>query len=120
MAYIDGFVVPVPEGNRDAYLQAARKGWSLFQQLGALRMVETFSDNIPDGEKTDFRRAVAAKAGEIVAFSWIIWPDKATREAAWEKMMTDPDMAAMNDMPFDGSRMIYGGFTPIFDSEDLP
>ncbi|MDP1667923.1 DUF1428 domain-containing protein [Phaeovulum sp.] len=120
MPYIDGFVVPVPAGNRDAYLEAARKGWNAFQKFGALQMVETLSDNIPDGKKTDFRRAVAAESGEIVAFSWIIWPDKATRETAWEKMMTDPDMAAMGEMPFDASRMIYGGFAPIFDSEDMP
>ncbi|MDP4032338.1 MAG: DUF1428 domain-containing protein [Pseudorhodobacter sp.] len=119
MPYIDGFVVPVPDGKRDAYLEAARKGWAAFRKYGALHMVETLSDNIPDGKKTDFRRAVAAETGEIVAFSWIVWPDKATREAAWEKMMTDPEMADMGDMPFDASRMIYGGFAPIFDSENI-
>lgn len=120
MPYIDGFVIPVPAEKREAYLEAARKGWRMLQRFGALQMVETLSDHIEGGEKTDFRRAVLAEAGEIVAFSWIVWPDKATRDAAREKMMTDPEMAAMGDCPFDPSRMIYGGFTPIFDTEDLP
>ncbi|HEX9858727.1 MAG TPA: DUF1428 domain-containing protein [Paracoccaceae bacterium] len=120
MVYIDGFVVPVPAEKRTEYLEMARKGWDLFRKYGALKMVETLGDNVPEGEVTDFRRSVLAKEGELVAFSWIVWPDRDTREAAWAKMMSDPDMAAMSDMPFDGKRMIYGGFNPIFDSEDLP
>lgn len=120
MPYIDGFVVPVPAGKRDAYLEAARKGWSAFQRFGALHMVATRSNKIADGEKTDLRRAVLAEAGKIIAFSWIVWPGKATREAAREKMMTDPEMADVGDMPFDARRMICGGFTPNFDLENMP
>ncbi len=120
MTYIDGFVVPVPADKRDAYLAAARMGWNVFKKYGALRMVETLSDDIPDGKLTDFKRSVAAKPDEIVAFSWIIWPDKPTRNAGMEKMMKDPEMDAMSDMPFDMTRMIFGGFIPIFDSEEMP
>uniref|UniRef100_UPI0035685E63 DUF1428 domain-containing protein n=1 Tax=Phaeovulum sp. TaxID=2934796 RepID=UPI0035685E63 len=115
-----GFVVPVPADKRDAYLASARMGWKIFKKYGARQMVETLSDDIPEGELTDFKRSVAAKPGEIVAFSWIVWPDKATRNAGMEKMMKDPEMAAMSDMPFDMKRMIYGGFIPIFDSEGAP
>jgi uncharacterized protein YbaA (DUF1428 family) len=114
--YIDGFVLPVPEGNRDAYLTLANKAAADFLKYGALRLVEAWGDDVPDGKVTDFRRAVQAQDGETVVFSWIEWPDKATRDAAWAKMMADPDMQADHaNMPFDGKRMFWGGFDPILD-----
>ncbi len=112
MSYIDGFVAPVPTKNKDAYKASARKGWEVFKKHGALDMVETWGDNVPAGTVTDFQRSVALKDDETVVFSWVVWPDKATREKAYEAMK-DEDMG---DMPFDGKRMIYGGFEPIFEA----
>lgn len=115
MPYIDGFVVPVPSDTRDGYAAYAKSWWPKFQSYGALSTMEAWGDDVPDGKLTDFRRAVDAQPGETVVFSWIIWPDKATRDAAMAAMMNDPDFAeSMGAMPFDGKRMIYGGFTPIF------
>lgn len=116
MAYYSGFVAGVPNGRRQDYVDHARKAWPLFRKYGATRMVETWGADVPDGKKTDFKRAVQATADESVVFSWIEWPDKATADAAWQSMQSDPDMANMGDMPFDGSRMIWGGFEPVFDS----
>jgi uncharacterized protein YbaA (DUF1428 family) len=118
--YIDGFVIPVPAANRQAFIDHARNADSLFIEMGALRVVEGWGDDVPEGEVTDFRRAVDAAAEEIVAFSWIEWPDKATRDAAFAKMMSedfdDPRMdQAKNAMPFDGKRMIFGGFAAVVD-----
>ena len=116
-AYVDGFVLPVPQGNRDAYLALAEKAGKNFKKHGALRLVEAWGDDIQDGKFTDFRRAVQAKDGENVVFSWIEWPDKPTRDAAWPKMMEDPDMQSDHgNMPFDGQRMFWGGFEVILDS----
>lgn len=118
--YIDGFVIPVPAANRQAFIDHARNADSLFIEMGAIRVVEGWGDDVPEGKVTDFRRAVDAAAEEIVAFSWIEWPDKATRDAAFAKMMSDdfddPRMdQAKNAMPFDGKRMIFGGFTAVVD-----
>jgi uncharacterized protein YbaA (DUF1428 family) len=114
--YIDGFVLPVPEGNRDAYLTLANKAAADFLKYGALRLVEAWGDDVPDGKVTDFRRAVKAQDGETVVFSWIEWPDKATRDAAWPQMMADPSMQPDHaNMPFDGKRMFWGGFDIILD-----
>ncbi|RVT90763.1 DUF1428 domain-containing protein [Sphingomonas crocodyli] len=118
MAYIDGFVLAVPTANKDKFVEHARKGDSVFMDLGAVRVFECWGDDIPDGKQTDFRRAVQAKADETVVFSWIEWPDKATRDAAMAKMddlmKTDERMdPEKNPMPFDGKRMIYGGFAPV-------
>ena len=118
MAYIDGFVIAVPVANRDKFIAHANYGNSLFLDLGATRVVETWGDNVPRGHTTDFQGAVEAKDDETVAFSWIEWPDKATRDAGMAKMMA-PDFhdermdQQKNPMPFDGARMIYGGFQPI-------
>ena len=118
MAYVDGFVVPVPNGNRDAYRALAAKAWPLFKEFGAIRQVECWSDDVPDGKTTDFKRAVKAEEGEVVVFSWIEYPSKEVRDAANKKMQEDPRMKEMfQDMPFDGKRMIYGGFAPIFDEQ---
>ncbi len=114
MAYIDGFLAAVPDENRDAFVAHAKRSWPIFQDLGALAQWECWGDQIPDGEVTSFGKAVQAKAGETVVLSWVIWPDQATRDAGWEKMMSDPEMEEkMGEMPFDGKRMIYGGFQPI-------
>jgi uncharacterized protein YbaA (DUF1428 family) len=115
MAYVDGFVLAVPKANRQAYLEHARKSLPLFKEYGAKRMVEAWGDDVPDGKVTDFRRAVKAEASEDVLFSWIEWPSKEVRDKGMKKMMDDPRMKAMSDMPFDGKRMIMGGFSPILD-----
>ena len=115
MSYIDGFVIPVASGDRERYRSAAQKFHEKTQSWGALRHVECWGDDVPDGKVTDFKRAVAAKPGETVVFSWIEWPSKEVRDAANKKMMEDPEMQKM-EMPFDGKRMIFGGFDPIFDT----
>ena len=115
MAYVDGFVAAVPAANRDAYLDHARQALPLFKEYGALRMVECWGDDVPDGKVTDFRGAVKAKTDEVVVFSWIEWPSKAVRDAGMKRMMEDARMKDMA-MPFDGQRMIYGGFQPILDA----
>ena len=115
MSYIDGFVVPVPSDRREEYLALSKSFSEKAKKLGALRQVECWGDDVPDGKVTDFKRSVDAKAGETVVFSWIEWPSKEVRDAANKKMMEDPDMDGMN-MPFDGKRMIFGGFVPILDT----
>jgi uncharacterized protein YbaA (DUF1428 family) len=115
MAYVDGFVAAVPAANRDAYLDHARQALPLFKEYGALRMVECWGDDVPDGKVTDFRGAVKAQADEVVVFSWIEWPSKAVRDAGMRRIMEDARMQDMQ-MPFDGKRMIFGGFQPILDA----
>jgi uncharacterized protein YbaA (DUF1428 family) len=114
--YTDGFVVPVPEGKVEAYQQLAAKMAKAFRQHGANRVVEALADDVPKGEVTDFYRAVKAEEGEKVVFSFIEWPDKATRDEAWQKIMADESMKPEGDMPFSGQRMFWGGFEPIFDT----
>lgn len=114
MAYIDGFVAAVPTANRQKFIEHAKEVDAFFIDNGALRVVESWGDDVPEGKTTDFRRAVKAEANEVVVFSWIEWPDRATRQAAMQKMSDDPRMKDMQ-MPFDGHRMIYGGFESVFD-----
>ncbi len=121
--YVDGFVIPVPTENRQAFIDHASTADGLFMELGALRVVECWGDDVPEGKVTDFRRAVDATAEESICFSWVEWPDKATRDAAFAKMMSpdfnDPRIdQASNRMPFDGKRMIFGGFVPVVDMGD--
>ncbi len=114
--YVDGFVVAVPTRNKAAYVKMAKLGLKAFAELGALRVVETWADNVPKGKWTNFHRAVKAKKGESIVFSWIEWPTRKVRDAGMKRMMTDPRYQAMfKDMPFDGKRMIYGGFLPLLD-----
>jgi uncharacterized protein YbaA (DUF1428 family) len=113
MSYVDGFVCAVPTTNREKYRSFATAAAVVFKEYGALNVVDCWGDDVPDGKLTDFRRAVQAKQDESVVFSWIEWPDKATRDAGMEKIMKDPRMPAAGDMPFDGKRMIFGGFTPV-------
>ena len=115
MSYIDGFVLAVPHANRAAFLAHAHTYDSIIMEFGATRVMECWGDDVPDGKLTDFRRAVQAKDDEAVVFSWIEWPDKATRDAGMAAFMQDPRMAQAGEMPFDGKRMIYGGFAPVVD-----
>lgn len=115
MAYIDGFIAAVPTANKQAFIDHARTIDALFLEFGALRVVEGWGDDVSHGKVTDFYRAVQATEDEAVVFSWIEWPDKATRDAAMEKMQSDERM--MGPMPFDGKRMIFGGFDPVFVAE---
>lgn len=113
MSYIDGFVAAVPTANKQKFIDHANLGDPVFIEQGATRVVECWEDDVPDGKVTDFRRTVQAKPDESVVFSWIEWPDKATRDAGMKKMMDDPRMSPENNpMPFDGKRLIYGGFVP--------
>jgi uncharacterized protein YbaA (DUF1428 family) len=119
MSYIDGFIIPVPKEKKDAYRGMAAKMAPLFKEFGATRLVECWGDDIPDGKVTDFKMAVKAEANENVVFSWIVWPSKEARNEGHNKMMADPRMKDMSaeGMPFDGKRMIFGGFVPLFDTE---
>ena len=117
MIYIDGLVLPVKAGaTRDAYVAFATMAAPIFKDHGATRVVEGWGDDVPDGKLTDFRRAVQAREGEVVVFSWIEWPDKATRDAGMKAVMEDERMKTPPpDMPMDGRRMIFGGFQAVVD-----
>ena len=117
-SYTDGFVVPVPEAKRDAYQALAAKMAKVFRQHGATRVIESIADDVKRGEVTDFYRAVKAEDGETVVFSFIEWPDKATRDEAWQKIMADDSMKPEGEMPFSGQRMFWGGFDKIVDTAD--
>lgn len=112
MAYIDGFVIPAPTADKEKVIEHALRMDKIFIEFGATRVVECWADDVPDGKVTDFKRAVQAKEDETVLFSWVEWPDKATRDAAMERMRADERMMA-EPAPFDGKRMIFGGFAPI-------
>lgn len=114
MTYIDGFVIPVPQGKKEDYRKVAEEAAPLFREYGAIGIVECFEDDVKDGKVTDFRRAVNAEPGEQIVFSWVVWPDKATRDNANEKMMKDERMQPKGEVPFSMQRLIMGGFTPIF------
>jgi len=116
MGYVEGFVLAVPAENKDAYRKHAAEAAPLFKEFGATRVVECWGDDVPDGKVTDFRGAVKAKDGEVVLFSWIEYPSKEVRDAATQKIMTDPRMKdSFGSMPFDAQRMIFAGFAPILD-----
>ncbi len=116
MPYVDGYVLPVKHAKKDAYVAMAKKAAPLFHEYGALHVMEAWGSDIPKGETTDFFMAVKAQEDENVVFSWIIWPDKATRDAGWEKMMKDERMQPDGEMPFEGKRMFWGGFEPVVDT----
>ena len=115
MAYIDGFLIPVPTAKKEKYLETS-KGWtSKCKAAGALRVIDYWGDDVPDGKVTSFPMAVKLEPGETVVLSIIEWPDKATRDAGNAKMREDPEMMSM-EMPFDGKRMIFAGFEKINES----
>ena len=116
MSYVDGFIAAVPTENKDAYIEHAKVAATVFKEYGALKVVETWGDDIPDGELTSFPLAVKCQADETIVFSWIIWPSKQLRDNGWQSIMEDPRMQPdQNPMPFDGKRLIYGGFNVILD-----
>jgi uncharacterized protein YbaA (DUF1428 family) len=111
MTYVDGFVLAVPTANRDAYRQHAEEAAKVFKEQGALSLVECWGDDIPEGKLTSFPLAVKCNPDETVVFSWITWPSRQVRDEAWKKVMADPrTQPDQNPMPFDGKRLIYGGF----------
>ena len=114
MTYFEGFVLPVPESRREEYRKHAAGAAPLFHEIGVQRHFEAWDSDVPEGKVTDFRKAVDARPDEKVVFSWFEYPDRAARDAANEKMMNDPRMKEMGEsMPFDGKRMIMGGFDAI-------
>lgn len=117
MAYVSGFVLAVPVANKDAYIAAASAVWDLYRDYGAISNWECWEDDVPEGELTSFAMAVKRQPGEAIVFSWILWPDKETSDRCMASAETDPrwkELEAGHDMPFDGKRMIWGGFSPIF------
>jgi len=114
-SYIDGSLVPTPGDSRPAYLAYAEKVAGILMEHGATRVVDAWSDNVPDGKVTDFRRSVNARPDEAVVFSWVEWPSKQARDAAWEKIMTDSRMFEGNP-PQDEARRVSGGFVPVMDA----
>lgn len=111
MPYVDGFLIPVPKARLDDYKVMAKLGMEVWMDHGAIGYCETIGDDVPYGEVTSFPRAVQAKDDEAIIFSWIVYPDKATRDACMAKVMADPRMKdQMDNPPFDGKRMIFGGF----------
>jgi uncharacterized protein YbaA (DUF1428 family) len=118
--YVDGFVVPVPEGKREAYRELAAGMAKAFRQHGATRVIEAFGDDVSKGKVTDFYRAVKAEDGEAVVFSFIEWPDKAKRDEAWKAIMADESLKPQGEMPFNMQRMFWGGFEKILDTAETP
>lgn len=116
MSYLDGMLCAVPIANKDAFLAHSRVMAEVFKEHGAVSVVDCWNDDVPDGDLTSMPMAVKAKPDETVVFSWVSWPDKAARDAAWAKTMQDPRMDHdANPMPFDGKRLIYGGFDIVLD-----
>ena len=116
MTYVEGFIVPVPKANRDEYRSHALGAAPLFHEFGAARMVEAWANDVPDGKVTDFRKAVQATDDEDVIFSWFEYPSREARDAANQRMMSDDRMKEMGEaMPFDGKRMVMGGFASLLD-----
>lgn len=112
--YVDGFVLAVPTANREAYRRHAEDAAVVFKAHGALSLVECWGDAVPEGKVNSMHTAVLRRPDETVVFSWITWPDKAARDAGMAKVFADPRMpASMDAMPFDGTRMIFGGFETI-------
>ena len=117
MNYVDGFVAAVPTANREAFRKHAQDGAAVFKEHGALRVVECWGDDVPDGKLTSFPMAVKCQPDETVVFSWVVWPSRQVRDDAWKKLMADPRMQpASNPMPYDGKSLIYGGFQIVVEA----
>ncbi len=115
MNYVDGFVVAVTTSQQETYRRHAQEAAAVFKEHGALRVVECWGDDVPEGKLTSFPMAVQRKPEETVVFSWVEWPSRSVRDTGMKKIMDDPRMQ-MKDMPFDGKRLIYGGFASIVDA----
>lgn len=115
MNYVDGYVVPVLTAKKDVYRQFAEQAAAIFKEHGALAVVECWGDDVPEGKLTSFPMAVQRKEDETVVFSWITWPSRSVRDDGMQKAMQDPRLQS-SDMPFDGKRMIFGGFKVIVDA----
>jgi uncharacterized protein YbaA (DUF1428 family) len=116
MNYVDGFVLAVPNKNKQAYINHAKDTAQIFKEYGALSLVECWGNDVPDGEVTSFPMAVNCQADETVCFSWLTWPSKAIRDEGMKKAMEDPRFdPEINPMPFDGKRMIFAGFDVVVD-----
>lgn len=116
MSYVDGFVLAVPTANKETYRKHAEAAAEVFKEYGALNVVECWGDDVPEGKVTSFPMAVKCAPGETVVFSWIVWPSRAVRDEGMDKAMADPRLQPdQNPMPFDGQRLIYGGFETIID-----
>lgn len=116
MSYIDGYVVAVPTANKEIYRQYAQEAAVVFKEFGALKLVECWGDDVPEGKLTSFPMAVKCQSDETVVFSWILWPSKQVRDQGMKKVMADPRFQPdVKPMPFDGKRMIFGGFEIIVD-----
>ena len=115
MAYIDGVVCAVSTARKDAYVRHAEQAAALFREFGAIGVVENWGDDVPDGKLTSFPLAVKKGEDETVVLSWIKWPDKTVRDAGWKALMESGRMQSMGEMPFDGQRMIYGGFETVLE-----
>lgn len=114
MTYVDGFVIAVPTKNKEIYKTLAEKTAVVFKEYGALKVVECRGDDVPEGKVTSFPMAVKCEPDETVVFSWILWPSREVRDQGMAKVMADPRLQPdQNPMPFDGKRMIYGGFEMI-------
>lgn len=113
MAYVSGFLLAVPTANKAAYKKMAEAAWEVFRDHGCLALRENWGVDVADGKVTSFPMAVQKKDDETVVFSWMEWPDKPTCDRAWKAMMEDPRMKEMRGMPFDGTRMMWGGFEPL-------
>ncbi|WP_310476811.1 DUF1428 domain-containing protein [Sandarakinorhabdus sp.] len=114
--YVDGILLAVPTANREAYHRHAAQAAAVFKEYGAVSLFECWGDDVPDGKINSMNSAVQRKPDETVVFSWIMWPDKATRDAGFAKVMTDPRLSSeANPMLFDGSRMIFGGFDVLLE-----
>ena len=116
MSYVTGFLLPVKAENKDRYIESARKSWPAFQKYGCLEQIECWGEDVPRGEQTDFFRATQAQEGEVPMFSWTAWPDRATCDAAAKAMEASMEGKEFPEMPFDGKRMMWGGFEVVFDS----
>lgn len=116
MAYVDGFVVAVPTANKEKYIEYAKEMAEVCKKYGVTKVIDNWGDDVPEGEVTSFPMAVQCKEDETVVFSWMVWPSKEIRETGWNAMMEDPKMnPEQSPMPFDGKRLIYGGFETIVD-----
>ncbi|MCK2182779.1 DUF1428 domain-containing protein [Halomonas getboli] len=116
MNYVDGFVAAVPTANRQAFIEHARKAAAVFKEYGALKVVECWGDDVPEGELTSFTMAVQRRPDESVVFSWLVWPSREVRDQAMARIMEDPRLSPeANPMPFDGKRLIYGGFEMVIE-----